>query len=589
MIRNLATISLAILVLLAIVGCGEGGLTGGGTEERAAPDRTVPEGVQRAVTATAAPAPAATRIPAAAAPAPPVPRTPTADAQATRIPPAAAPAPPVRRTPTAAPAPAPAPQPGAPPATNFQDYIRERFVSSALDNVSTFSLDTDRTSYHLALNWARTGYEVDPDSVRAEEWINAFNYNYDRPLRDDSFAITSDLFRHPLDDRMHMTRIAFQAPEANYDATPVNVTLVLDASGSMDQGNRVDIAREAAESIRRSLSDRDRIAVVHFSNEVIRQHTVEHTHPSDRDVARSVDALRPQSSTNVQAGLDLAVRLADRARRDNPNAYNYIILMSDGVANVDATDPFAILESAGDYDSRNPLRLITIGVGIENYNDYLLEQLAQHGNGWYRYLSDVNQARATFARENWLALSVPFADQTRAQVTWDPNMVASWRIVGYENRITSDESFTEARREFAEIPAGAATTVFYELELTRAGLARSARLGEVEIRWVTPDTGESNRQHSTIFGQGDVRFGALNNPLLQMGALIALSSDRYSSLPYADASAPSVHRDLLYLSDELRALDSRLGNLDAYQDVAFLMEHITRDSREYTTPSGYSP
>ena len=376
----------------------------------------------------AAPAPAATRIPAAAP-------DHAADSAAQEWQPLSA-------------TPAPAPQAGTAPATNFQDYIRERFVSSALDNVSTFSLDTDRTSYHLALNWARTGYEVDPDSVRAEEWINAFNYNYERPLRNDSFAVTSDLFQHPLDSRMHMARIAFQAAEANYDSTPVNVTLVLDASGSMDTGNRVEIAREAAESIRRSLSDRDRIAVVHFSSEVIRLHTVEHTRPSDRDVARSINDLTPGGATNVQAGLDLAVQLADRARRQNPNSYNYIIIMSDGVANVDATDPFAILESAGDYDSANPLRLITIGVGIENYNDYLLEQLAQHGNGWYRYLSDTNQARATFTRENWLALSVPFADQTRAQATWDPNMVASWRIVGYENRITSDESFTEARREF---------------------------------------------------------------------------------------------------------------------------------------------
>ena len=78
----------------------------------------------------------------------------------------------------------------------------------------------------------------------------------------------------------------------------------------------------------------------------------------------------------MQAGLNKGVQLADKARRLNPDAYNHIILMSDGVANVDATDPFAILESAGDYDSSNPLRLITIGVGIENYNDYLLEQLA---------------------------------------------------------------------------------------------------------------------------------------------------------------------------------------------------------------------
>ena len=248
-----------------------------------------------------------------------------------------------------------------------------------------------------------------------------------------------------------------------------------------------------------------------------------------------------------------------------PDAYNYIILMSDGVANVDATDPFAILESAGDYDSSNPLRLITIGVGIENFNDFLLEQLAQHGNGWYRYLSDVNQARATFSRENWLALSIPFADQTRAQVTWDPNVVNWWRIVGYENRVTSDESFTQARKEFAEIPAGAATTVFYELELKDQWFTGPLTLGDVEIRWVTPLTEESNRQHSGITSHNfDFNFA---DPLLRMGAVIALSSDRYSSLPYADSSTPSVHQDLIYLMDQFRSLEGSLGSLGAYHDL----------------------
>ena len=385
-----------------------------------------------------------------------------------------------------------------------------------------------------------------------------------------------------------LARIAFQAPEIGYDATPVNVTLVLDASGSMADGNRVAIAREAADSIRRSLRAHDRIAVVHFSTDVLREYTVDHTHPDDSDVTSSIDRLAPHNSTNVQAGLDLGVQLADRARRDNPDAYNYIILMSDGVANVDATDPFAILEPAGDRDSQNPLRLITIGVGIENFNDYLLEQLAQHGNGWYRYLTDTAQARATFSRENWLALSIPFADQTRAQITWDPNVVDAWRIVGYENRITSDESFTEARREFAEIPAGAATTIFYELELKDPGYAGSLDLGEVELRWVTPSSGESNRQHSGSTGRDNIGFNAIGDSMLQLGSLVALSADRYSSLPFADSDSPSVHQDLLYLMDELRSLDRSLGNLGAYQDALFLLDHITRYSQDAVQPSGYS-
>jgi Ca-activated chloride channel family protein len=372
---------------------------------------------------------------------------------------------------------------------------------------------------------------VDPSSVRAEEWINAFNYQYDPPEDGGSFSITTDVFRHPLDDRRHMARIGFQAPEL-LDATPLNVTLVLDASGSMKDGNRVDIARAAAESIRNSLSGRDRIAVVHFNTDVKHDLTVEHRQPDDRSVEQSIDRLQPGGSTNVQAGLNEAVWLADQARRDRPDAYNYIILMSDGVANVDATDPFAILGSSPDRDARNPLRIITIGVGIQNYNDVLLEQIAQYGNGWYRYLDNPEQAEATFSRDNWLALSTPFADQTRAQVTWDPGVVRTWRIVGYENRVTSDESFTEERKEFAEIYSGASTTVFYELELWgEAGQARTADLGTVEVRWTDPITGRPWRQHTTVSGHPDTDFDLVSDALVQLGAIVALSSDLYSGVP----------------------------------------------------------
>ena len=601
MTKFLTIALLAVVGLLSIAACGgDSDETPAPTAAPAARAPTAAPTMAAAPTAapfTAAPTAAPTMAPRAT---PRATATPAPTAAPTMAPPAAAPTPtqpairasaaptPTRQRPRPAATPSAAPQAaaGTPSATTFRDYARERFVSAAVDNVSTFSLDTDRTSYFLALNWARNGYEIDPDSVRAEEWINAFNYGYEQPRRDDSFAITTDIVTHPLDSRTHLARIAFQAPDVDYDATPVNVTLVLDASGSMADGNRVDIAREAAESIRLSLRDHDRIAVVHFSENVLHQYTVEHRHPDDSDVYRSISNLQPTGSTNVQAGLDEGVWLADRARSQNPNAYNYIILMSDGVANVDATDPFAILESAGDYDSSNLLRLITIGVGIENFNDYLLEQLAQHGNGWYRYLSDVGQARATFSRENWLALSIPFADQTRAQVTWDPNVVNWWRIVGYENRITSDESFTQARKEFAEIPAGAATTVFYELELKDQWFSGPLTLGDVEIRWVTPSTGESNRQHAGITSHNfDFNFA---DPLLRMGAVIALSADRYSSLPYADSSSPSAHQDLIYLMDQFRLLEGSLGSLGAYHDLAYLLEHVTRNSREAVRPSGYT-
>ena len=489
---------------------------------------------------------------------------------------------------------APPPSAAQPPLTTFEGQERSGTVNAAEDSVSTFSLDTDRTSYALALNWARAGYEVPSDSVRAEEWINAFAYGYERPARDDSFAIHTDVIQHPLNAGMLMARIAFQAPEPHYDRKPLNVTLVLDASGSMSDGNRVDIARAAAESIRGSLRSDDRIAVVHFTDGVIHDLTVEHARPNDRDVRRSIDRLQPHAATNVQAGLDLGVELAHRIRYERPDAYNYIVLMSDGVANVDATNPFAILDSAGDYDASNPLRLITIGVGIANYNDYLLEQLAQHGNGWYRYLNDVEQARATFSRDNWLALSQPFADQTRAQVTWDPDLIATWRIVGYENRVTADENFTQARKEFAEIPAGAATTVFYELDLVDEGvwLRENMKLGDVEARWVTPDSGDSNRQHAPILARYAGSLSGQDYALMRLGALVALSSDRYASPPHADGGLPrySVQNDLITMLRDLRGLEPRLGNLTAYRDFAFLLEHMAQSAHASAggSGSGYS-
>ena len=478
--------------------------------------------------------------------------------------------------------------------TTFQDYGRQPFVATSEDAVSTFSLDTDRTSYHLALGWARQGYAVEPDSVRAEEWINAFNYQYAPPADAWGFAITSDLVAHPLDEGKHLVRLGFQAAEVP-DDRPLNVTLVLDASGSMGDGNRVDIARAAAEAIRQSLRPQDRVAVVHFTTDVLHHLTVEHQAPDDYSVESSIAQLAPHGSTNVQAGLNLGVQLANQARMERPEATNYVILMSDGVANVDATNPFAILESAYDRDASNPLRLITVGVGITNYNDVLLEQLAQHGNGWYRYLDSSDQARSTFSRDNWLALSTPFADQTRAKVTWDPEVVKTWRIVGYENRVTSDASFAEDRKEFAELPSGAATTVFYELELHdqwRGRAAEDLKLGRVELRWVVPETGQSRSQQVEVTGR-DIGFDSFEaDPLLRLGAIVALSADRYSSLPRgADDGATGVSTDLAILHEELLALGGSLGGLDAYQDFRFLLERMAE--RAYAAappeaPSGYS-
>ena len=364
----------------------------------------------------------------------------------------------------------------------------------------------------------------------------------------------------------------FQAPEV-YDESPLNVTLVLDASGSMAQGDRVAIARAAAETLRSSLGPEDRISIVHFTTDVIDEYTVRNAQPDDLSAVHSIAQLAPHDSTNVQAGLNLGIQLAHQMRKTRPGALNYVVLMSDGVANVDATNPFAILDSATDVDPNNPLRLITIGVGVENYNDVLLEQLAQHGNGWYRYLSDPSEGRHLFSRENWLPLSIPFADQTRAQVTWNEENVERWRLVGYENRVTSDESFSEPLKKFAEIPSGVATTAFYEIELktTAKEATHDTSLGNVELRWVSPKNGKENQQLAAIES-----FLDAEDDFTKFGAIVALASDCSSAV--CEPLSDTIYTQLVSLANQLHAINPPVSSTGAFRDFQFVLESLIQSA-----------
>ncbi len=483
--------------------------------------------------------------------------------------------------PASAPFPIFPPQTIRPPLTTFQDNERQPWNLTSEDDTSTLSLDTDRTSFHLARNWAKDGFDIVPDSVRAEEWINSFDYNYPSPIDSSQFGISTDITRHPLDPELGMVRLTFRAPEVE-DDFDLNVTMVLDASGSMADGNRVAIARAAAETLRESLDPNDRVSIVHFTTDVIDELTVANASPDDRDAAESIAQLIPHESTNVQAGLNLGVQLAHQMRTDRPDALNYIMLFSDGVANVDATNPFVILDTATDVDPDNPLRLITIGVGVANYNDVLLEQLAQHGNGWYRYLTVPEEGEALFNRENWLALSVPFADQTRAQVTWDPDKVERWRLIGYENRVTSDESFDQALKKFAEIPSGAATTIYFEIEPVETinNGDDDSDFGNVEIRWESPDDRSDRRQDADILPYPDASVAP------HFSAIIALTADRYSNA--CNVPPETVNSELIDLATQLIDIATPISSTRAFQDFQFVLDRLIATTDPPPT-SGYSP
>ena len=465
-------------------------------------------------------------------------------------------------------------------------------VNASQDPVSTFSLDADRASYHRALSLARQQQYIDPASVRAEEWINALDYGYQDTAGSEEFTIQADFFEHPDTPGLHMARIGFRAPEHQGPPPQVNVTLVIDTSGSMREGNRIAIAQEAARTLVQSLDDRDNVAVVKFSGNV--EQVMEHRPAQEFRRNMRILNLGASGSTNVQAGLDEALWLADQIRRSNPEAVNYVILFSDGVANVNATDPFQILHNVGqdsEYSRRNPIRIITVGVGIQGYNDHLLEQIAQYGNGWYRYFDDVQQARQTFGSRNWRRIITPFADQARAQVTWNPDNVHYWRIVGYENRVTADRNFERNLREFAEIPAGASTTVLYELQLAPGAANRPnsegilSKIAEVSVRWVTPISGEDQEQSRTWYSGGQMQpLSAQSDHLLELGVYTGLMADIYASLDqggYGTGGTNAAIERMRKLLDWHQSLERELGRRQAYQDTALLVDEINDQAQRY--------
>jgi Ca-activated chloride channel family protein len=210
---------------------------------------------------------------------------------------------------------------------------------------------------------------------------------------------------------------------------------------------------------------------------------LEHTPVAQRDtIARAINGLGIEGSTNVEAGLRQAYQLA--SRNFTEGAINRVILCSDGVANVGATGPDAILERVRDYASQGVL-LTTVGFGMD-YNDYLMEQLANDGNGNYAYVDTLDEAERVFV-DNMTGTLQVIARDAKIQVEFNPEVVSQYRLLGYENRAVADTDFRNDEVDAGEVGAGHSVTALYEMRLTGQG---SGEALVAQVRYEDPDSGE---------------------------------------------------------------------------------------------------
>jgi Ca-activated chloride channel homolog len=365
----------------------------------------------------------------------------------------------------------------------FQAVGTNPFTETGKDALSTFGLDVDTASYTVARRFLREGRLPDPGSVRVEEFVNFFHYGDPPPARGE-FALRAEGAPTPFAPADHrLLRFNLRARDVRPEnRKPSVLTFVVDISGSMNMENRLGLVKQSLDLLLGQLRPGDKVGLVVYGDDA--RVVLEPT--ADREAVRqATQSLRAEGSTNAEAGLRVGYDLARRFYRNG--AINRVILCSDGVANVGATGPDSILERIG-REARQGIELTTLGVGMGNYNDVLMEQLADKGDGRYAYIDNLAEARRVLVDEVSGTLQT-IAKDAKVQVEFDPKTVARWRLLGYENRLLKHEQFRDNSVDAGEIGAGHSVTALYEVQL-KPGVQSSQKIATFRLRFRVPGTGE---------------------------------------------------------------------------------------------------
>jgi Ca-activated chloride channel family protein len=356
------------------------------------------------------------------------------------------------------------------------------FVATEEDALSTFAVDVDDASWAVARNYLEHDDLPPAAAVRVEEFVNAFDPGWPGHAGDDlrvHVAGAPSRFGRGYE----LLRIGITGRDLPKEARrAANLVFVVDVSGSMGRENRLGAVRHCLTMLLDELQEGDRVGIVVYGSrgEVRLQ-------PTDIErrgtIQAAIDGLVPNGSTNAYEGLKLAYEMA--RTHYEADKINRLILCSDGVANNGATTVAEEMLALVRRSSDEGISLSTIGFGMGNYNDVLMEKLADKGDGNYAYVDRREEAERVF-RENLTGMLETVAREAKVQVEFDGRYVSRWRLLGYENRDVADRDFRNDAVDAGEIGAGHRVTALYEIKLTDEGRGTEHDLGVVRLRWEAP-------------------------------------------------------------------------------------------------------
>ena len=341
----------------------------------------------------------------------------------------------------------------------FQEFTDNPFVEASQEPTSTFSVDADGASYAIMRRYLESGYwDINPSSVRIEEFLNYFTFDYPAPTGNDAVAINAEVGRCPWNQEHLLLRLGLKGKELNADEMPrANFVFLIDVSGSMDSSDKLDLLKKGLTELLYQLNPDDRISIVTYSGEV--KKLLESTSVRHADQIKSaISKLRADGCTAGGEALKMAYEEA--LQNYDPKANNRIIMGTDGDFNVGVTSTNAIVEMVESY-ARKGIYMTCLGFGMGNLNDEMMEKVSNAGNGTYHYIDCENELMKVFVHERSQFVSV--ANDAKCQVTFDPKYVSQYRLIGYENRVMSNEDFEDDKKDAGEIGAGQTITALYEI------------------------------------------------------------------------------------------------------------------------------
>ncbi|MEM9455370.1 MAG: von Willebrand factor type A domain-containing protein [Myxococcota bacterium] len=367
----------------------------------------------------------------------------------------------------------------------FTHYGVNPTIDTRENPVSTFGIDVDTASYVMARTYLERSELPPEDAIRVEEVVNYFDYHYEPPTEGD-FSLHAEVVPSPQRKGYHLLHLGLKGKEVAAAARPAaNLVFVIDVSGSMGNEGRLNLVKSSLRQLVSQLRASDRVGIVAYGSSA--RELLPPTAGSDhRTILAAIDTLRTEGSTNVEAGLTLGYELVSRQALGA--GINRVVLCSDGVANTGATTAEAILRRVAEHAQRG-ITLTTVGVGMGDYNDTLMERLANQGNGNYAYVDDATEARRVFVDHLTGTLQV-IAKDVKLQLQLDPKAVARYRLLGYENRGLSRSDFDDDRKDAGELGAGHTVTALYEIRLQPG---EHEQLGTLRVRYKTPRASSSTK------------------------------------------------------------------------------------------------